>query len=156
MAKSNPAYDLWHDPEIGEALEDHLTVLHREGLSFGAMAERLGVSRSAAIGKAHRLGLAQPKEKITLHDVNKALKRKRQRTPPTLPAQPPKPPAPNPHLHYCPVWQLTNESCRYPMWRDDTPVIERLYCGVPEADINGKRPFCRKHAKLCYTPDRRR
>jgi GcrA cell cycle regulator len=153
--------DPWHDPEQGSAMQDHLAfLLCTEGRSFGLIAERLGVSRSAAIGKAYRLKLGQPKQKITMHDVNKSLRRTKERIPKpkpvpvTKPPSLPPPPAVDPHAYYVPVWQLNNETCRFPMWHETTPVIERLYCGVPEADFNGKRPFCCKHAKLCYRQDR--
>jgi GcrA cell cycle regulator len=155
--RRSPPYDLWHHPDqdYREALEQYLTFMFHQGFSHAVIADRLGITRNAVIGKVHRLGLVPPKNKITMHDVDRSVRRKRERTPPMLPPEPPKPAEPNAHAHYRPVWQLVNESCRFPMWRRDTPVIERLYCGVPEADINSNRPFCVKHSKLCYRADRR-
>ena len=143
--------EAWSDPQQGAALVDHLRFLcSDEGLSFGVIAERLGVTRSAAIGKAHRLHLNQPRKTITRHDVNRAV---RQRV--SAPKVAPKPATwGDPHAHYCTIWQLTNESCRYPMWHDETPEIERLYCGVPEANLSTKQPYCRKHSKFGTKPDR--
>src|SRR6478752_4126328 len=27
------------------------------------------------------------------------------------------------------IWQLTNSSCRYPLWRDSEPISQKFYCG---------------------------
>lgn len=147
--------DVWHDAQFGPALADHLVFLRSvEGLSFGLIANRLGVSRSTAIGKARRLNLPPPQQKVTLVDVRGLAptaakhrrKRSRVRTGPTPLLIPPR----DQHNHYTSIWRLDNCSCRYPMWRSDVPVSDRLYCGVPHADLSKGRPYCAKHAALCF------
>jgi len=152
---------IWRHPNQGEALEDHLRYLCAEGFSFGVIAERIGdVTRSACIGKAHRLGIAQTTNvRFTLDGIRKRTpaRTKRERERPKRPlltvvAKEPQPSQPQLPPELLTFAQLNNETCRYPLWRNDALKCERVYCGVEQADLAGGQPYCERHAKVCFTP----
>ena len=49
-------------------------------------------------------------------------------------------PLPTDFPHACALLDLTNEACRYPCGEDSV-----LFCGLPEADLAGGRPYCAAH-----------
>lgn len=110
-------------------------------------------SRSAIIGKVHRLGLSKrksatgvqrpkPRHRPVRHDrpVKSA-------APPTVPA--PVEPMPDMPDDLIPIEQrrqlqeLTNSTCRWPCGDPATP--EFFFCGHESADVIAGRPYCAAH-----------
>jgi len=146
----------WND-----ARAQQLETLYGEGLSFRSIAKEIGVTRSAAIGKANRMQLPKRIEVVTVagNTVRTANSPKppkpRRRTRWSIkPNEPAKPPNPEPAIvivpgvdYRCTIDKLSDTSCRWPMWQTGTPHPERLYCGVPSASVSAGVPYCRLHAK---------
>lgn len=136
---------------------ERLEVLYRDGLSFSLIAADIGVTRSAAIGKAHRMNL--PKRKtLTLTLPNPRQKRTGSRTRVRRKVVPQMPP-PKPVIviepdrdYRCDILGLTDTTCRYPTWGIATSHEHRLYCGKPGASLVEGFPYCERHGQLCGIP----
>ena len=134
-----------------------LETLYREGISFSLIAADIGVTRSAAIGKAHRMHLpkrdtvAQYKA-YTAAIRNSKPKKPRRESPAvkmTVPARPP--PVIIPDRDYsCTIIELTDTTCRYPLWGVAERHHERRYCGCPGASVSNRLPYCRRHTALVW------
>ncbi len=122
-----------------------LKKLWTEGKTAVAIAQRLGVSRSAVLGRIFRLRL-------------------------TRPAQKPDPAEGSPPVHRRTgrrfgvesqdltikrgksLLELTNESCRWPI---GDPAKESFhFCGEPGADLAQGVPYCERHRQRAYTRPR--
>jgi hypothetical protein len=127
-----------------------------EGKTRTEMSVALGTpSRSAVSGKLSRLGLK--------HDIEFVRARRRAggrrvrvrakavQAPPLAPGAPARParapaiPEP-PSLYRRRLVDLTNESCRWPVTEDHP----HRFCGMPEADLANRIPYCRYHRRLAY------
>jgi hypothetical protein len=111
------------------------------------MASRLGISRGAVLGKAHRLGLCSKKEPVS---ARKALPKKPPRLkdlPPALPIMD-EPPLAEPLFAGIPFEELTPQTCRYP--QGDGPF---MFCGQPKQEGSA---YCAHHHRVCYLPLSRR
>ena len=132
--------------------DDRLRALVADGKSSKQIAERIGKTRSAVTGRAHRLGLV-------LRGGNKAPKIDKrpvrpQRTPrPVLKSAPfalgTKPiaqiaevAAVNVVTVGIPIERLRRDSCRWPLWADEPGDESKLYCGRLTTD---ERSWCRGH-----------
>jgi GcrA cell cycle regulator len=122
--------------------------LHSEGLSFSLIAADIGVTRSAAIGKAHRMQLPRRSEIVQCkargapvrHSPKaKVVAMKTAKRPEIIPG----------HDYRCTICDLKDDSCRYPLWETNTPHEAQFYCGVPDASLVAGVPYCRNHAALC-------
>jgi hypothetical protein len=155
----------WTDLKV-----ERFTTLYRDGLSFGLIAADIGVTRSAAIGKARRLQLsgALPKRTQTVackpargcYSTGAAgTKKPRRRA--TFFLKPPKPakavpmfkerpiaPIIQDHDYRCTIDDLTNETCRFPLWTTNTQHADRRYCGIPQARLDESIPYCRHHSRV--------
>ena len=132
-----------------------LKCLHRKGLSFTQIANEIGCTRNAAIGKAHRLGLSAreaskptPKPPSPARRVVNAIKKAfavaEKKVEEIIPDKD----------YCCHLIELNDTRCRFPLWAHDAPPFsERLYCGAPGAELSAGKPYCKKHARLC-TPQR--
>jgi GcrA cell cycle regulator len=124
-----------------------------EGLSCREIAADIGVSRNAVIGKISRLNLTRDKGRTqTLRQKDaaprsKASVRLRQLLIKVVPSEP------EPSLegepihngHTCSLFELSNETCRWPI---STPGAEDFcFCGNPP--IEGL-PYCAGHSRLAY------
>lgn len=152
-----------HDP--GNAWTDERVALLRklwaEGLAARDIAAALGggITKNAAIGKAHRIGLEG----------------RRRMAPRALTPRPPKPkPAPRPALPPLPprafaeprtvaraassfsstgpvrFMRASAHACRWPL--DDEPSATMLVCGAPIAGDTTCPAYCAHHAKLAKNP----
>jgi hypothetical protein len=136
-------------------ITERLQTLYRDGLSFTRIAEDIGVTRNAAIGKAHRLKLEKRDSPIGKPGPKTCDQPRKIRTARRLERRfaPPEPAVieclSDDHDYRCEINQLTDCSCRYPLWGRDTPHPERLYCGRPGADLYAGVPYCRCHTLLC-------
>lgn len=141
-------------------LIEQLTLSWAEGKSAATIKHEIGaVSRSAVIGKIHRLGLPTPASKrkrrsprplysltTPLQGINfNQIKRKRaayslpplfltDQIGPTLECK-------------CGIFELENHSCRWPIWGPE-PDAPRYYCGIPEANFKENKPYCQWHNAL--------
>jgi hypothetical protein len=139
----------WNEERMGR-----LERLYREGLSFSLIADDIGVTRSAAIGKARRMKLPKRVEIAVCKMRPVAARpppreRRRHRVTrldaPELPAAEYVPD----QKYYCSIYDLKDRSCRYPLWQSDTLHPERRYCGFPTASVSAGLPYCRHHTRLC-------
>lgn len=154
---------IWRDPKVVKRFQE----LFSDNLPFSNIAAVLYVefkvclTRNAVIGRAHRMGLIRSSSpRVTKLRKPAVLKFRRQDFP-----QPANDPAPLPPVvpmiasaeYLCTIFDLTDKSCRYPTWGDDElPVGEKLYCGIPTANISDSRPYCSCHAAMTVgdTPKR--
>ena len=158
----------WTDDADGQ-----LRKMHAEGLSFGQIAERIGqVSRNAAIGRAHRLGLdprakvytppSPEKRKARANALARQARAKRNGTAARI--QPTRAsrlslipvdgtPLPLPHETDIPrvsILDLENHHCRW-VCGETTSVDAKVYCGCKK--VPGLS-FCENHARRAYEPAR--
>lgn len=129
--------------------------LHNEGLSASDIAARLknGLTRSAIIGKIHRLGLARGNRVILKPAKRPLVKKDRDRTAVELAARPAL------HLVAMPLpvetrpasvvkfADLTAGQCRFPFGRPGT--AEFGFCGAPSI-FGGS--YCLHHHRVCSAP----
>jgi len=139
-----------------------LETLYRAGLSFSLIAADIGVTRAAAIGKAHRMQLPKRVEIVESKPgrarATTGPPRRRRRTSTGLPMTAKLLPEPEivPDGDYsCSIYGLVNSSCRYPLWPPNAQHHERFYCGIPHANISVGLSYCRRHAVLCEAPRQR-
>lgn len=147
----------WTDPRVSRMLE-----LHGEKKSSAVIAKIINdetgstFSRNSVIGKLHRSGLRGHKPA--------AIAKRRSRQPrgfhirpnwhngPSLKAEPIPPPITFTDEHKCTLFELNNNSCRFPLWDGDMPFASQFYCGCPEADIEDRKPYCHFHSAVAYRP----
>jgi GcrA cell cycle regulator len=134
-----------------EALKIHF----QAGLSCREIANEIGVSRNAVIGKISRLNLTRDKD-----GMQRAGKKAPATTPRTRGAQklrqilmrsfpsapePEMPDAPIHNGHTCSLFELSKETCRWPI---STPgQADFCFCG--NTPIEGM-PYCAGHSRLAY------
>lgn len=126
-------------------LIDRLKTLWNDNrLSASQMAQRLGISRGAVLGKAHRLGLSTHKARSSPPRPKPAPEWKPKAK--SLPPAPPIVDAPAP-----PEWlgvrllELGPQACRYPQG-DAVPFS---FCGARKQDGSS---YCQYHHRLAYHP----
>lgn len=147
-----------------------VTAQWAEGLSAAQIAGGFGrgLTRSAVLGKIHRLGLIKPVKQVT-HSVLR-IRRARDRSaalkqpsalrpapvlsPVPVAGTPPAKPAVITCDHMVRLMQLTDKTCRYPLWRDDTPFNEQWFCGTPTADVLDSKPYCHGHHRIAFDKPR--
>jgi GcrA cell cycle regulator len=126
------------------ALIDRLKTLWNENrLTASQMAERLGISRNAVLGKANRLGLPTHKAKSAKPAPKPIPKAKK--LPPVLPiVDEPAPPA---ELQFVGVslLELGPHDCRYPQG----DAVPYRFCGQPKREGSS---YCPYHHALSYHP----
>ena len=142
----------WNEERMGR-----LQRLYMEGVSFSLIADDIGVTRCAAIGKARRMKLPKRVEVVLSKRLPAAPRRPpkaRARVARVARVDVPELPAvefiPN-HDYCCAINDLTNCSCRYPLWDSSTRHPDRRYCGFPTASVSAGVPYCRRHTIVCDT-----
>jgi GcrA cell cycle regulator len=116
---------VWTDDRIAK-----LKKLWAEGLTTGEIGKRLGVSKNAVVGKAHRLGLKSRPSPIR-RTTKKAAPKKEVSKVFTLA-------------------DLTNQTCRWP--HGDPKEDDFHFCGKPV--VQGK-PYCSDHCEYAYVGSNR-
>lgn len=148
-----------------------LETLWARGDSAGRIAAQLGgITRSAVLGKVHRLKLPS---RITLSDFQKqryrsgpvsyeekqrreaerlahrliAQQRRRQSNKSTvsLPPRPAAPPIHAPRMRPCSLFELTRETCRWPIGHPGTS--DFFFCG---AKPQNHKPYCPHHERIAH------
>jgi GcrA cell cycle regulator len=128
------------------------------GETAAAIAMRLRMSKSAVLGKMFRLRLSSaPKAKAAAarRDAATVGRRRRGRLPakpPVIPVAPVAPAAPVMATGKT-LFELTNDSCRWPHGQPGTKTFH--FCGAPGADLEGGRPYCERHARRAYVGHRK-
>ena len=131
------------------------------GLSCREIADDIGVSRNAVLGKLSRLNLTREKSGDARRPARKdAVKGHRPRTVPRLQYQilltlygEPQPAVgdePIHNEHCCSLLELSEERCRWPI---STPgLADFCFCG--NTPVEGL-PYCAGHTRLAYRPGSR-
>lgn len=146
-------FNVWNDERNVELLRK----MYLEKKTASQIAAALGgISRNAVIGKINRLGLTRPGSVRRAKPLQERKRRKNRANWNPFNGQPVAPtelgvPLAGPNIdHQCTLIDLTDASCRFPVWEEDTLVAERFYCGVPEANMKDKKPYCKFHATIAY------
>jgi GcrA cell cycle regulator len=139
--------------------EERIAILRQmwaDGATASAIARRLGLSRSAVLGKIHRLrrSAAMPsvtsnREQATQAPFDAAALAYRPRGRQPAPQSPSEPRPKKPRRRGISLLELTNETCRFPHGEPGTPSF--FFCGARDADLEGRRPYCPRHARLAYS-----
>ncbi len=134
---------------------DLLRQLWNEGLTAAAIAARLGgLSRSAVLGKVHRLRLRT--DKAAAASAAKA-KFAAERCAETAPARRRHGGKRGKHPQAAPaavrqhktLFELTNKTCRWPHGQPGTKNF--FFCGAAEADLEQGIPYCTQHMQRAYS-----
>jgi GcrA cell cycle regulator len=153
MPANNPT---WTDERV-ELLKSHFEA----GLSCRQIANDIGVSRNAVIGKLSRLNLTREKSGEPRRPARKAgAKGTRPGGAPRLRCQirialytEPQPAADDEPIHNghcCSLLELNDARCRWPI---STPGADDFcFCGNPPLD---GLPYCAGHTRLAYRPSYR-
>jgi GcrA cell cycle regulator len=112
----------WNDDKI-----TRLKKLWQEGLTTGEIGKRLGVSKNAVVGKAHRLGLKGRPSPI---------KRPTRATPE---------PKKQPEVRVFTLTDLSSQTCRWPI--GDPKHEDFRFCGKP---VYAGKPYCGEHCATAY------
>ena len=116
-----------------------LKILWNEGLSISQIGQKLGVTRNAVAGKAHRLGLPKRQSPISVASTSTRTKAKKtdQETS-ELPLR----------LALRKI-SWSRSKCVWPS--GDPKTTEFSFCGEP---IEPREPYCYRHCVLAYTNTR--
>jgi len=144
--------------------DDQVALLQRwwdERVTASAIAERLGVTRSAVLGKLNRLrrlaaGGAPTKEQ----KFNSVDGLSPHGSAPQSPAQrrckhceQSEKPHAEAKARGKQLLELTNNSCRWPLGHPASAKF--AYCGVPEANLELGIAYCKRHRRRAYLTPRR-
>jgi GcrA cell cycle regulator len=152
-------YTEWTDELIAELTQlwNTIGITGRPRWSGSEIAEKLGVTREAVIGKAWRLSLPARQTNVANSARMNGPQVLRRAPRPVREGRPPKqycervPAVASPPLATgagCSLLELSNESCR---WPHGDPVHGGFrFCGKPEADLAGGHPYCRFHRRMAY------
>jgi GcrA cell cycle regulator len=123
---------MWNDEKIAK-----LKKLWQEGLTTGEIGKRLGVSKNAVVGKAHRLGLkGRPSPIKRPEAANVAAP-----APAAGPVAAPK----KDQAKIFTLTDLTHNTCRWPI--GDPKHEDFHFCGKP---IYPGKPYCLEHCAQAY------
>lgn len=112
-----------------------------EGKTAAAIAQRLGVSRSAVLGKIFRLRLVPPAQKPEPTRASAPLLRRKA---PQFGAESQERTIKRGKT----LLELTNGSCRWPI--GDPAKKSFHFCGEPGADLEQGIPYCERHRLRAY------
>jgi len=149
------------EPTWTEERLERLKIHFAAGLTCRQIADDIGVSRNAVIGKLSRLDLTREKNAGARRPTPKGPARTR--SPGSVPRlqyqmlatlyAEPEPAAfdgPIPSEHCCSLLELSEQRCRWPI---STPgAVDFRFCGNPP--LEGV-PYCAGHARLAYRPGSR-
>jgi GcrA cell cycle regulator len=121
---------------------NQLTRMWNDGLSTAEIGKRLGISKNAVVGKAHRLHLDSRPSPIKRIGPRPAMARSLVHTRPAAPVAAAPAPAPRPAPR---VVELSSHSCRWPIGHPGDAGFH--FCTARA--IQGK-PYCVEHAAVAY------
>lgn len=130
---------------IWPGADERLTALWLDGMKTAAIARVLGVSKSAVVGRAHRIDLPERPSPIIRRDPNApratAPRVHRAKRPTLPPLSTPAPPAPPPPV----VWIRPRGKCQ---WPTDEPGSKGFrFC---DDSTEPGKSYCEDHCKLAY------
>jgi GcrA cell cycle regulator len=132
-----------------------LKKLWADGETATAIATRLRMSKSAVLGKVFRLRLRPAATGTTAAARSNTviLRRRHKSRPPNKHRAKPAAPAAPAMASGKTLFELTNDSCRWPHGQPGTKAFH--FCGAPGADLEGGRPYCERHARRAYVGHRK-
>jgi GcrA cell cycle regulator len=133
----------WTGDRVGE-----LKRLWAAGATQAEIADAFGVTRNVIAGKISRLKLTRKPSEPKPRTGRKQYPKKQN---PALawtrrPKPEPLPPEPAPVAGGVQLMDLTNAACRWPS--GTVGADDFCFCGVPTADLNAGKPYCREHTNL--------
>lgn len=137
----------WTD-ERNATLKD----LRAKGLSAGQIAAQMPpFSRSAILGRLHRLGLlGQRKQRPApiMREPTPKPERRAKFQPKKAPDLAPEPfiETPEPNMQGIQLVELTNATCRWP--KGVVGADDFCFCGEPTADLAAGKPYCPHHTRM--------
>jgi GcrA cell cycle regulator len=131
----------------GELIDRLKALWNGNRLTAEQMARRLGISRNALIGKAHRLGLSTHKARVAKPQRRKLAPKMKPLPPPPIVEEDPVPA--EPEFAGVELLALGPKACRYPQG-DGVPY---RFCGAPQLEGSS---YCPYHQCVCYHPLSRR
>ena len=141
-----PAFEPTWTSERVELLKTHFEA----GLTCREIADQIGVTRNAVIGKLSRLNLnrekaAAPAPKSVAREPRRraASRLRRQILRSVAIGQPIEAPIHNGHC--CSLFELSERTCRWPISTPGAP--DFCFCGNPPID---GLPYCAGHSRLAY------
>jgi GcrA cell cycle regulator len=151
-----------HEMEWSDETILRLRELWAEGHSTAEIGRRMGISKNAVVGKAHRLNLPPRPSPIRRQDGEARARppAPRRVSGPTLPsleasapAEPPPAARPAPVLRPVPVSRSSGRTaaCCWPIGEPGTSSFR--FC---DAEALGGKPYCAEHAQLAYVKVRDR
>jgi GcrA cell cycle regulator len=132
-------------PPVSEEIRQAIRELWDEGLSTADIGRRVGKTKNAIVGLAHRMGL--PKRPSPIGKKGEGSKQQRRRGRPRKPPHSPLyvAPAPAPPCTFQPP--KPNE-CQWPLWGMQMPhPHEQRFCGK-RARVGS--PYCDEHHAIAY------
>jgi hypothetical protein len=130
-------------PEWSDADVETLKSMVAAGKSYGDIAMAIPHSRVSCIGKSHRLHLVQgaraeiPKAKRAAFVPNALVPLKRE------PFRAGKPTSTIiDDIEGIGLVELTADTCRWPLWTDETAPVDKRFCGAHAADGSS---YCQTH-----------
>jgi GcrA cell cycle regulator len=120
-----------------------LKQLWADGKTATVIGRRLGISKSAVLGKVFRLRLVP----AAIAAAAQTPPGRHRRGRPLLADQQTSVPEPKRGLS---VFELTNATCRWPHGQVGSKNFH--FCGAAGADLEGGRPYCAQHALRAYQP----
>jgi GcrA cell cycle regulator len=135
---------------------DALKIHFQAGLSCREIANEIGVSRNSVIGKISRLSLTRDKggpiravkKEPTTAPRPRGAQRLRQLLLRSFPSEPERvvvPDEPIHNGHTCSLFELSKETCRWPISTPGQP--DFCFCG--NTPLEGM-PYCTGHSRLAY------
>ena len=143
---------LWNRDEDKALIE-----LWKAGLSAAIIAERIGGrTRNMVIGRAHRLGMSQPKTQSTYARISKTMRQLRRcerierekAQPKTRMKAEPLPETPANDIPTVSFQDLEEHQCRW-ICGEPRSMFDPQFCG--DRRVSGK-PYCAGHAARAYKP----
>ena len=113
----------------------------------------LAISRNAVIGKRTRdkiIGCPRAKNENTHRPRRQSHSRRPRQISPVARLSDEPEPLPIVFLHACSIYELKNETCRFPC--GDVKTDTFFFCGDPNADLINGRPYCGPHERLTHYP----
>lgn len=157
MTQRADAGSMWNEEKIAK-----LKKLWQEGLTTGEIGKRLGVSKNAVVGKAHRLGLKGRPSPIKRQEGATAAPAAAAPTPaPSASSATPTPSPAAATVHHTPspapsskksqpakvftLTDLNNNTCRWPI--GDPKHEDFHFCGK---QVYPGKPYCLEHCAQAY------
>ena len=146
---------LWDDRAV-----ETLKKLRAEGHSGGVIASRLGITRSAVIGKLHRIGMAsvrdlradgQKARRVRAKQIRAAEAKQQKPTPIFVPDMIIERPLPASIVATKSFDDLERDDCKFPVGEVGMPNFG--FCGAPQAP---GQPYCLRCCQIAFEPPKPR